>query len=281
MELFSKIAMPAVAIISLIIALFSYYMPRKRQKLRYQTASIQYFDEEDYTLPSEVEMSLRGERVTRLAKAMLIVWNGGTDVLRGEDIVKQTPLTIKLEGTGRILSHSIVGVTSQGNRVIAKMRTDSQSEILLTYDYLNPGDGAVVQVMHDSKQHDLFLVGASKGLSGGPQNLGAVMPRDLEMPWVQRMLRVQRMILFLMIGIALAVLLWGVFRTIPLLLDDYSWIPRSANWLFGDRGGKSEAVTMLVFGIGLLWFPVFEFAKTRRRFPKLFERFLNGPRGAS
>ena len=281
MEILSKVAMPVVTIISLVIALLSYYMPRKRQKLQYQTASVQYFEEEDYTLPSEVEMSFRGERVTRLAKAILIVWSGGTDVLRGEDIVKQVPLTIKLEGTGKILSYSIVGVTSQGNHVLANMRTDSQSEILLTYDYLNPDDGAVIQVIHDSNQRDLFLVGASKGLSGGPQNLGAVMHGDLEVPWIQRILRLQRMILLFMIGIALAVLLYGVFRTIPLLLDDYSWIPRSANWLFGDKGGKSETVMMLVAGMLALWFPVSEIAKTRRRFPKPLERFLKGPKGAS
>lgn len=281
MEILSNVAMAVVTITSLGIALLSYYLPRKRQKLQYQTASVQYFEEEDYTLPSEVEMSFRGERVTRLTKAMLIVWSGGTDVLRGEDVVKQIPLTIKLKGTGKILCYSIVGVTSQGNRVLANMRTDSQSEILLTYDYLNPGDGAVIQVMHDSKQPDLLLVGASKGLSGGPQNLGAVMHRDFEMPWVQRILRRQRIILLFMIGIALAILLSGVFRTIPLLLDDYSWIPRSANWLFGDKGEDSETVMMLVMGMGFLWFPVSEMAKTRRRFPKSLERFLKGPKGAS
>ena len=281
MELLVKVAMGVVTIISLVIALFSYYMPRKRQKLQYQTASVQYFEEEDYTLPSEVEMSFRGERVTRLAKAMLIVWSGGTDVLRGEDIVQQDPLTIKLQGTGKILSYSIVGVTSQGNRVLVNMRTDSQSEILFTYDYLNPGDGAVIQVMHDSKQRDLCLVGASKGLSGGPQNLGAVMHRDFEVPRIQRILRLQRMLLLLMFGIALAILLWGVFRTIPILLDDYNWIPRSANWLFGDKGGKVEAVMTLVLGIVFLSLPVSEFARTRRRFPKSLERFLGESKGAS
>ena len=273
--------MAVVTIISLAIALLSYYMPRKRQKLQFQTVSVQYFEEEDYILPAEVEMSFRGERVTRLAKALLIVWNGGTDVLRGEDIVQQDPLTIKLEGTGKILSHSIVGVTSQGNRVLAIMRTDSQSEILLTYDYLNPGDGAVIQVMHDSKQRDLFLVGASKGLSGGPQSLGAVMHRDFEVPWIQRILRVQRMILLVMFVFALAILLGGVFRTIPLMLDDYTWIPHYASWLFGDKGGNSETVWMLVAGIGFLWFPISEIAKTRCRFPKSLERFLKGAKGAS
>ena len=135
-------------------------------------------------------------------------------------------------------------------------------------------DGAVIQAMHDSKQRDLILVGASKGLSGGPQNLGAAMHGDFEVPWIQRILRLQRMILFLMFGIALTILLWGVFRTIPLLLNDYSWIPRSANWLFGDKGENSDTVMMLVAGIVLLWFPVSEIAKTRRRFPKSLERFL-------
>ena len=281
MELLLKIAMPVVTIISLVIALLSYYMPRNRKKLQYQTASVRYFEEDDYTLPSEVEMSFRGKRVTRLAKSMLIVWSGGTDVLRGEDIVKQDPLTIKLKGTGKILSYSIVGVTSQGNRVLANKRTDSQSDILLTYDYLNPGDGAVIQVMHDSKQRDLFLVGASKGLSGGPQNLGAAMHHDFEVPWIQRILRLQRMILLVMFGFALAILLWGICRTIPLLLDDYSWIPRSANWLFGEKGENSETVLTLVAGMVWLWFPVSEIAKTRRRFPKPLERFLKEPEGAS
>ena len=66
-----------IAVIGGIFAILAYFKPRKRQKLLYQTSGIQYFEEQEFALPSDFIMTFQGENVERLAKTMLILWNGG------------------------------------------------------------------------------------------------------------------------------------------------------------------------------------------------------------
>ena len=203
------ITMAIATAVSLIVACISYYKPRKRQKLLYQTTTIQYFEEDDYTLPSDAIMTFQGQKVARLTKAMLILWNGGIDALRGEDIVQHDPIRISLSATGKILDYSIIGGTNDGNRVVVQIPSHSQNELIVTYDYLNPNDGAVIQVLHDAKQRDPTVVGTAKGLSEGPRGLGAVVHYHLDIP---RRKRRWRFLLRFMLVMGLLCVLLGDFK---------------------------------------------------------------------
>ena len=260
--------------IGLYFAWIAYYRLRKRQKLQYQTAAIQYFDEDDYALPSEAAMTFRGESVARLAKARLIVWNGGTDVLRGDDIVKHDPLTIRLQSPGKILSHSIVGTPNKGNLVRADVRPGSQGEILLTYDYLNPGDGAVIQVLHDSKQRAPVLAGAAKGLSDGPQSLGTVALDDFKAP---KRRRLRRNLLLMIFALGIMALFLGIIRTIPVLLNDYSWIPSAIAWLFDENEDLYQTTMLIILGLAYTSLPTYRFVTGRHRYPKSLRHFVQEP----
>ncbi len=74
--------------------------PRRRQRLVYQMTVMRYFDKADYALPDYAEMSYEGTEVERLTKATIILWNKGTDALRGEDIVESDPIRLSV-GKGR------------------------------------------------------------------------------------------------------------------------------------------------------------------------------------
>lgn len=277
MDIWQLLTLVATAI-CLYLAWIAYYRPRKRQKLQYQTAAIQYFDEDDYALPSDAAMTFRGENVACLAKAKLIFWNGGTDVLRGDDIVKHDPLTIKLPTAGKILSLSIVGAPNEGNLVRVALPPNSQGEILLTYDYLNPGDGAVIQVLHNSKQRHPVLVGAAKGLSGGPRGLGTVTFQDSKMP---KRLLPRRTMYQAMFSVGLASVLLGILRTIPILLDDFSWIPSAIAWLFGGSKNLYLTTMLIILGLAYMSLPLYEFVTGRHRYPKSLRPFVQGPRDDS
>ena len=265
------VIMAVVTAISLILAYFAYFKPRKRQKLLYQSAAIQYFEENDYTLPSDVVMTFEGQKVARLAKAVLILWNGGTDVLRGEDIVQHDPIRIRLPTTGRILSSTIVGATNETNRVLAEVLSQTQNEVLVTYDYLNPNDGVVIQVLHDAKQRHPIVVGEAKGLSERPRGLGTVNLYDLEVP---RKRRRRRILMRVMFSAGLVFLVLGILRAVVLLLDDQEWISYDVIWLFTDERSFSEAVFIMVFGLVYLAMPFYEFLTNRGRYPKSLGRFL-------
>ncbi len=160
--------------VALAFALWAYFHPRKRLKLEYQTGSTRYFEKESVPLPPEAVMTFQGEEVERLARTTVVVWNAGTEVLRGEDIVPDDPLRARFDQGSKILVHAISDTTNEANQVAVKAREEKPNELELTYDYLNPRDGLVLHVIHDGQQLRPTLVGTVKGLSGGPRSRGGV-----------------------------------------------------------------------------------------------------------
>ena len=265
------LSMAAVTAISLILAAFAYYKPRKRQRLFCQTAAIRYFEEDDYTLPSDVVMTFRGQEVSRLTKATLVLWNGGAEVLRGEDIVAHDPIRMCLTTPGSILSYSIVGGTTEGNRVRATIGQNAQNELYLAYDYLNAEDGVVIQVLHDSKRLHPLVTGAAKGLSGGPQRLGTVELFDGEIPPRKRR---RRWLFRFMLVLGLTLFLVATYQTTVLVLGNESWLSTHLMWLFDEDTSLAENLVIAASGLLYATVPSYEFWTTRRRYPKSLAKFL-------
>ena len=265
------LSMAVVTVFSLILAAFAYYKPRRRQRLYYQTAAIRYFEKDDYTLPSEVVMTFRGREVSRLTKATLVLWNGGAEVLRGEDIVAHDPIRMSVETPGSILNYSIVGGTTAGNRVRATIGQDAQNELYLEYDYLNSEDGVVIQVLHDSRQIHPLVDGAAKGLSGGPRGLGTVELFDGEISPKQRR---RRWMFRITLVLGLLIFLPSTFLVSVLVLGNESWLPSDWTWLFDDDVSLSGTIAMAATGLVYTAVPLYEFWTTRRRYPKSLARLL-------
>lgn len=265
------LSMAVVTVGSLIFAAFGYYKPRRRQRLFYQTAAIRYFEEDDYTLPSDVVMTFRGRKVSRLTKATLVLWNGGTEVLRGEDIVAHDPIRMCLETPDSILSYSIIGGTTEGNRVRAKIRQDAQNKLYLVYDYLNAEDGVVIQVLHDSRQPHPLVVGAAKGLSGGPRGLGTVELLDGETSPRKRR---RRLSYRLMLVVGFLGLLAAALLALVIVLGNESWLATELTWQFEEDASLAGPLVLALTGLLYMSIPSYEFWTTRRRYPKPLLRLL-------
>lgn len=252
-------------------AILAYVKPRKRQKLLYQTSGIQYFEEGDYALPSDVVMTFQGQKVARLAKTTFMIWNGGTEVLRGEDIVEHDPIRVSLPSDGTILSYSLLGGTNEGNRTNAEIRSCTLNELIVKYDYLNSGDGMVIQVLHNTKQSDPNVIGAAKGLAGGPQALGSVILYDHEMPRRRRRLRF--LIRFiLLIGFVIALL--GTLRALSLFLGGQIGLIDDIIWFFSEKRDFYEVAWMISAGFLYMSIPLYDLWTNRRRYPRSLGVFL-------
>ena len=272
------IVMAFVTVASLILALFTRYRPRKRQKLLYQTSGIQYFEEGDYALPSDVTMTFRGKKVMRLAKTTFILWNGGTDVLRGEDIIAHDAIRICLPSNGTILNHSIVAETNKANLVVTKPKLDASNELTITYEYLNPNDGVVIQVLHDTDQREPVLIGTAKGLSEGVEGLGTVILRDAEMPLRRR----RRLLLIRFLFVAgLITALLGSAQIVSLIFGyQGSWLADYI-WLFSERRNFFKAALIVIGGVAYMSLPFYEYWTNRRRYPRSLGMFLQMRKGES
>ena len=193
----------------------------------------------------------------------------GTDVLRGEDVIVEDPIRIHLPEKSRILRNTLIGVSNQSNHVHIKEQSWMSNELIIKYDYLNIDDGAVIEVMHDGKQYDPIIIGAAKGLSGGPKGLGGITFHDIEKPEGKR----YRLTLMIMMIIGV------LFVT----MSGIGWVSKSQYWpsvgeFLPNFVGYNLIVVLGIGGLLYMIMPTYEFWKNRRRYPKSLRRFLRTPR---
>ena len=160
-----------IAIAGVWYAVYARRNPLSRARLAYQTSKLRYFEEGDYALPADAAMTFKGQPVTRLYKVTIVLWNAGSAVLHGKDIVDSEPIRVSVLD-GRVLSHGVTRVTTEVNNAELHPIADMTDEVAVSYDYLNPGDGLVLQVMHSGSGSTMR--GTAKGLPKGPEDWGTI-----------------------------------------------------------------------------------------------------------
>ena len=205
---------------------------------------MRYFDADKQRLPNEAAMTFQDKDVQRLAQATFVLWNAGTEVLRGEDLIEADPLRIVV-AEGRVLACHVALTSSDATSVrLCSVVGDPESRVL--YDYLNPGDGAVLDVLHDGTKTG--IIGTAKGLSGGVEDWGIIAPTaEPKRTWFLRRVLPR---LAILVGIAGA---WGV-----LVVKDDPTLRADGFLVLGLLAGVSASFALEV--IGNWW-------RTRRRHP--------------
>lgn len=90
-----------------------------------------------------------------------MIWNGGNEVLERNDMVIERPLQIVSENKNTIiLDAQIIEVSEQTNRISICRIEDNNLE--LEFEYIEPGSGAVIQILHTGKE-SLKVDGKIKG----------------------------------------------------------------------------------------------------------------------
>lgn len=240
------------------LSVLLYRKSRTRLKLSYQTASVRYFEKGEHPLPSEAFMTFRGKEVERLSMATVIVWNAGTEVLRGEDIVPGDPIRVCFDEHTSVLSHAVVGVTKEVNEVEVSSLEETPNELEVAYDHLNQDDGFVLRVVHDGAHAHPRLVGTAKGLSDGPENRGTVTLGELP---TERNLRRQDWVGAMMF-VCVLVYLIGWWFDVPELLGMPQLTPDS------DDDVIVFLVAMILLALACS-IPFLNLLLNRRRYPKL------------
>jgi len=113
-------------------------------------------------------VTYEGEAVDRVTVSDIIVWNQGNDTLPGSQISTTDPLRVELPEGNRILIAEVDRQTSPA--CAAYLERISDQVRLLRFDYLDPGDGVRLKVVHTGEKPDATrLVGTAQGLRGGPR----------------------------------------------------------------------------------------------------------------
>jgi hypothetical protein len=126
--------------------------------------------------------------VSALVKSYVLFWNRGSQTLDGSNLVAADPLRLTLEDGGEILRARVVRRTRDVNQFESVISDDG---VRLTFDFLDEGDGAVIEVLHTNRGKSLWVEGTIKGVRGGVEKRGNFPPpatTGIERPLLTRVL---------------------------------------------------------------------------------------------
>jgi hypothetical protein len=120
---------------------------------------------EDYSnLYEHLKISYNDQPVQNLTVSKVVFWNDGLQTINKQDLVTVNPLRISALNDVRILDATILCANNSSSLFEVKV-ADDQKAALMTFDYLDKNQGAVIQVIHSGTSSlDLMIVGDVKGV---------------------------------------------------------------------------------------------------------------------
>lgn len=231
----------------LLIALFFYRASRIGPRPSYQLKALRLIAKDERALPEEVEILFKGMSVPRLTKTHIIFWNSGKAMLDGKQIVDVDPLRLEFSKDAQVLRARIAKVTRETNKFKVKINDKSPNEVVCRFDYLDVGDGAVIELLHTDEERYPKVEGTIRGVPKGILNWGHFRTS-------RRPPRIIRITLFTMLIVGVAMIVFGLLSL--------SFPKPSAS------AEPSPVWAPVILGLVYISFPLFVLWITRRRFPK-------------
>lgn len=136
-----------VSVVLGIVGVFSYKFGVRSSKPVYQEIALRLIGG-DYALPNGVKVIYNDKTVERLTKLIIVFWNDGSAVLDKNDIAESDPL--KLSFDGEVLDARLLRQTKSVNQFRVTLDETYNNLANITFDYLDPKDGAVIEILHTS-----------------------------------------------------------------------------------------------------------------------------------
>jgi hypothetical protein len=106
------------------------------------------------------------------ARSHVALWNSGTQTIRSSDVVSDDPIRIVVSQESRVLRARVVAST----RPVIAFRVRSQpcasNSALCEFDYLDPGDGATIEILHTDEKEYPSILGTIRGVPRGLRDWG-------------------------------------------------------------------------------------------------------------
>lgn len=179
-----------IGLVSILIALYLYAksIKRPRLSLHIQAGRMISWGTLD-EMPKGISVIFEGEQVPRICRSVVRIWNSGSATLDQSQMAPADPLRIKLsQSNSRFLFHSKIKENNPANNCQLE-HSDQANELLVAFDYLDPGDGIAIGILHTDKSPKPEVHGSIKGshmrmISGDPNALNRGISRS--MPYVAK-----------------------------------------------------------------------------------------------
>ena len=152
------------------LALFLYRRSRIPGIIAFQSHNLSMIGGSDAVFPSDITVLYRKTPVPRLTSSTLWFWNAGKKTVKGADIVSLDPLCFIFGG--EVLNVRIKKMTRKAVQITADASGDLGNKVRWCFEFLDPGDGGIMEVLHTGSAKAPKCVGTIIGLPNGPQNWG-------------------------------------------------------------------------------------------------------------
>jgi hypothetical protein len=206
------------AIVGLIITHVYYRIQKRRRELCWSLDSTNLI--KGYSsLFEKLEIQYGGEKIENLTVSKIAFWNSGNETIDRQAVAIPLYIYAPREGT-KILDAKVIKTATIGNRFTAKIvDVENEPMVFFDFDYLDGGQGAVIQVIHT-------------GVSVAPLMLGGEVKGVKEIEYKSRRLpmvsQIQRIVVYFYGLIAIVFIgLYvynSVFRGIPFTKDPTVWL---------------------------------------------------------
>lgn len=246
-----------ITFISLFVAIILYFKGKKIKKPRVAIHSINLLRDTAEKIDG-LEILFSGESIPNVTVTKLAIWNQGNDTINGDDIAHGDPLIIKSKGDFIILDSKIIFIKNESN-VIKLQEIETGKQIALLFDYLDYGEGAVIQILHTgNSSEDIEFSGTVKGV-------GKVNTRKRKTKISISLRKVFSSYKFPKKVIGLITIITGICA--PLL---FIFLPDST---LQTLNGRVTVVTKIAIGVSGLIYVVLGYIIFRQGVPKGFEIF--------
>ena len=152
------------------LALFLYWRSQIPGMIAFQSHDVSMIGGGDAVFPVEVEVRYRGTPVPKLTSSTIWIWNAGKKTVRGSDVVAHDPFQFRFDG--EVLNVKIKKVSREAVQITAAASGEAGRTVCCSFEFLDPGDGGVLEVLHTGSDKAPECTGTIIGLPKGPQHWG-------------------------------------------------------------------------------------------------------------
>ena len=149
----------------LALALLLYRRSRISGIIAFQSHNVSMIGGDNAVFPDETAVQYRGTPIPRLTSSTVWIWNAGKKTVKGADIVAHDPLRLRFGG--EVLDVRIRKVSRKVLRITADTSGEIGETARCEFEFLDPGDGGVLEVLHTGSAEAPECTGTIIGLPEG------------------------------------------------------------------------------------------------------------------
>ncbi|MBN8236847.1 hypothetical protein JF544_16435 [Halobacillus kuroshimensis] len=160
-----------IGLIGIVIGIYSHRKATMGARLNYNIKSSEIIGANN-DVSDEIEIYYRGVSVPRVIKSYIVLWNSGNKTVDKKEVVPGDPLKILFQQESKIMNYNILKQTNPVNNVQLNNNKTNGNEIDIDFEYLDPKDGFLVEVLHTDDEVYPSVVGSVKGMTQGINYVG-------------------------------------------------------------------------------------------------------------